>query len=102
MSILRQRRHVRFELPPLPPQSAESPSLPVSLDNHPPAAFHPTKCLSSCNPDSPNTLVDMIASSFLPSRFRGAQRTSEAVSAPSWINKKVTPVLQTLSTVTSS
>ncbi|KAB5578734.1 3-hydroxy-3-methylglutaryl-CoA reductase [Coniochaeta sp. 2T2.1] len=43
----------------------------------------------------------MIASSFLPSRFRGEQPASEAV-APSWINKKITPVLQTLSTFTSS
>jgi hydroxymethylglutaryl-CoA reductase (NADPH) len=44
----------------------------------------------------------MIASSFLPSRFRGEQPASEAVAAPSWMNKKATPVLQALSTVTSS
>lgn len=44
----------------------------------------------------------MIASSFLPSRFRGEQPATEAVAAPSWINKKVTPILQALSTVTSS
>lgn len=44
----------------------------------------------------------MIASSFLPSRFRGEQPAAEAAAAPSWINKKITPVLQALSTVTCS
>ncbi|OIW23946.1 3-hydroxy-3-methylglutaryl-coenzyme a reductase-like protein [Coniochaeta ligniaria NRRL 30616] len=44
----------------------------------------------------------MIAASFLPSRFRGEQPASEAVATPSWINKKITPLLQALSTVTSS
>ncbi|CCC07826.1 unnamed protein product [Sordaria macrospora k-hell] len=43
----------------------------------------------------------MIASSLLPSRFRGEQPATQAA-APSWINKKVTPPLQKLSKITSS
>ncbi|KAK3330005.1 hydroxymethylglutaryl-coenzyme A reductase-domain-containing protein [Apodospora peruviana] len=43
----------------------------------------------------------MIASSFLPSRFRGEQPAAQAA-APSWLNKKVTPLLQVLSKITSS
>jgi hydroxymethylglutaryl-CoA reductase (NADPH) len=43
----------------------------------------------------------MIASSFLPSRFRGEQPASQAA-APSWLNKKITPFLQVLSRITSS
>ncbi|KAK3936172.1 3-hydroxy-3-methylglutaryl-coenzyme A reductase [Diplogelasinospora grovesii] len=43
----------------------------------------------------------MIASSILPSRFRGEQPASQAA-APSWINKKATPLLQILSRITSS
>ncbi|KAK0656892.1 3-hydroxy-3-methylglutaryl-coenzyme a reductase-like protein [Cercophora newfieldiana] len=42
-----------------------------------------------------------IASNLLPSRFRGEQPASQAA-APSWLNKKVTPLLQTLSKITSS
>ncbi|EFX03602.1 hmg-reductase [Grosmannia clavigera kw1407] len=41
------------------------------------------------------------ASSFLPSRFRGEQ-PSEKAAAPNWISKKLTPVLQLLSSLTSS
>ncbi|KAK3382563.1 hydroxymethylglutaryl-coenzyme A reductase-domain-containing protein [Lasiosphaeria ovina] len=43
----------------------------------------------------------MIAASLLPSRFRGEQPASQPA-APSWINKKVTPLLQVLSKLTSS
>ncbi|OAA62900.1 hmg-reductase [Niveomyces insectorum RCEF 264] len=43
----------------------------------------------------------MIASSFLPSRFRGEQPATQPA-APSWLNKKMTPVLQLLSSLTSS
>ncbi|EGO51929.1 3-hydroxy-3-methylglutaryl-coenzyme A reductase [Neurospora tetrasperma FGSC 2508] len=43
----------------------------------------------------------MIASSLLPSRFRGEQPAAQAAT-PSWINKKVTPPLQKLSKITSS
>jgi len=43
----------------------------------------------------------MIASSLLPSRFRGEQPASQAA-APSWLNKKTTPLLQILSKLTSS
>lgn len=43
----------------------------------------------------------MIASTLLPSRFRGEQPASQA-SPPSWINKKVTPLLQVLSKLTST
>lgn len=38
----------------------------------------------------------MNASSFLPSRFRGAQK-ADAVATPSWLNRKTTPLIQTLS-----
>ncbi|KAL1887756.1 3-hydroxy-3-methylglutaryl-coenzyme A (HMG-CoA) reductase isozyme [Sporothrix stenoceras] len=41
------------------------------------------------------------ASAFLPARFRGAQPAAQA-SAPSWLNKKLTPILQLLSSLTSS
>ena len=40
-------------------------------------------------------------SSFLPSRFRGEQPASKAA-APSWLNRKTTPFLQTLSKIASS
>ncbi|KAL2199431.1 3-hydroxy-3-methylglutaryl-CoA reductase [Corynascus similis CBS 632.67] len=43
----------------------------------------------------------MIGSSLLPSRFRGEQPASQTV-APSWMNKKVTPLLQVLSRITST
>lgn len=43
----------------------------------------------------------MIASTLLPSRFRGEQPASQAA-PPSWINKKVTPLLQVLSKLTST
>ncbi|KAL2263330.1 hypothetical protein VTK26DRAFT_7210 [Humicola hyalothermophila] len=43
----------------------------------------------------------MIASNFLPSRFRGEQPSTQNV-APSWLNKKVTPLLQVLSRLTST
>ena len=99
MSTLRQRRRVHFVLPPTP---LESPGLQISLDNLDPTSLCAAKCLSSRDPESPNTLIDMIASSFLPSRFRGEQPATESGAAPSWINKKVTPVLQALSTVTST
>src|SRR5436305_8905271 len=38
----------------------------------------------------------MIASSFLPARFRGPQVANTA-SEPSWLNKQITPLLQALS-----
>ncbi|ERS96480.1 hydroxymethylglutaryl-CoA reductase (NADPH) [Sporothrix schenckii 1099-18] len=41
------------------------------------------------------------ASAFLPSRFRGEQPAAQAA-APSWLNKKLTPLLQLLSSLTSS
>ena len=44
----------------------------------------------------------MIASTLLPSRFRGEQPTSAKTAAPSWLNKKLTPALQSLATLTSS
>lgn len=43
----------------------------------------------------------MIASNLLPSRFRGEQPPSQAA-APSWINKKTTPLLQVLARLTST
>ncbi|KAH6619327.1 3-hydroxy-3-methylglutaryl-CoA reductase [Chaetomium sp. MPI-SDFR-AT-0129] len=43
----------------------------------------------------------MIGSNLLPSRFRGEQPASQNV-APSWLNKKVTPLLQVLSRITST
>ncbi|AEO70562.1 bb33c7e3-5b88-43a2-9920-8cf825e56d4e [Thermothielavioides terrestris] len=43
----------------------------------------------------------MIASNFLPSRFRGEQPRSQNA-APSWLNKKITPLLQVLSRLTST
>lgn len=43
----------------------------------------------------------MISSALLPRRFRGEQPPTKPL-APSWINKKITPVLQFLSTLTSS
>jgi hydroxymethylglutaryl-CoA reductase (NADPH) len=43
----------------------------------------------------------MIASNLLPSRFRGEQPPSQNA-APSWLNKKVTPLLQVLSRLTST
>jgi len=43
----------------------------------------------------------MISSALLPRRFRGEQPPTKATT-PSWINKKITPVLQFLSTITSS
>lgn len=43
----------------------------------------------------------MIAASLLPARFRGEQPASQAA-APSWFNKKVTPLLQVLSKLTST
>lgn len=43
----------------------------------------------------------MIASSLLPSRFRGAQPASKA-EPPSWLNTKVSPFLQVVSKLTSS
>ncbi|KAK5651525.1 hypothetical protein OQA88_11979 [Cercophora sp. LCS_1] len=46
-------------------------------------------------------MATMLASNLLPSRFRGEQPASQAA-APSWLNKKVTPLLQTLSKITSS
>ena len=46
-------------------------------------------------------MATMLASNFLPSRFRGEQPTAK-VSAPSWLNKKVTPLLQSLSKIASS
>ncbi|KAL1844553.1 hypothetical protein VTK73DRAFT_2319 [Phialemonium thermophilum] len=50
---------------------------------------------------SVSSITTMMASSFLPSRFRGEQPAAVA-SAPSWLNRKITPFLQYLSTVTSS
>jgi len=46
-------------------------------------------------------MATRLASNFLPSRFRGEQPASQATT-PSWLNKKVTPLLQTLSKITSS
>ena len=46
-------------------------------------------------------MVTMIASNLLPSRFRGQQPPSQNV-APSWLNKKITPLLQVLSRFTST
>lgn len=43
----------------------------------------------------------MIASNLLPSRFRGEQPASQNA-APSWLNKKITPLLQVLSRLTST
>ncbi|KXX79422.1 3-hydroxy-3-methylglutaryl-coenzyme A reductase [Madurella mycetomatis] len=43
----------------------------------------------------------MIASNFLPSRFRGEQPPAPNAT-PSWLNKKVTPFLQILSRITST
>ncbi|KAL2271343.1 hypothetical protein VTJ83DRAFT_714 [Remersonia thermophila] len=43
----------------------------------------------------------MVVSNFLPSRFRGEQPPAQAV-APSWLNKKVTPLLQVLARLTST
>ncbi|EPE09559.1 3-hydroxy-3-methylglutaryl-coenzyme a reductase [Ophiostoma piceae UAMH 11346] len=43
----------------------------------------------------------MIAASLLPARFRGEQPAAQTA-APSWINKKLTPILQLLSSLTSS
>ncbi|KAK4658812.1 3-hydroxy-3-methylglutaryl-coenzyme A (HMG-CoA) reductase isozyme [Podospora pseudocomata] len=43
----------------------------------------------------------MIAANLLPARFRGEQPASQAA-APSWFNKKVTPLLQVLSKLTST
>lgn len=43
----------------------------------------------------------MIAASLLPARFRGEQPASQAA-APSWFSKKVTPLLQVLSKLTST
>ncbi|CAK7231055.1 3-hydroxy-3-methylglutaryl-coenzyme A (HMG-CoA) reductase isozyme [Sporothrix curviconia] len=45
--------------------------------------------------------MSTIASSFIPSRFRGEQPAAQAAS-PSWLNKKLTPLLQLLSSLTSS
>lgn len=46
-------------------------------------------------------MVTMIAANLLPSRFRGEQPASKNV-APSWLNKKITPLLQVLSRITST
>lgn len=43
----------------------------------------------------------MIASSLLPSRFRGEQPASKA-QPPSWLNTKISPLLQVVSKITSS
>ncbi|EHA54207.1 3-hydroxy-3-methylglutaryl-coenzyme A reductase [Pyricularia oryzae 70-15] len=43
----------------------------------------------------------MIASSLIPSRFRGS-RPGEKAPPPSWLNRKVTPFLQKLAGITSS
>ncbi|KAH8766610.1 hydroxymethylglutaryl-coenzyme A reductase-domain-containing protein [Diaporthe sp. PMI_573] len=43
----------------------------------------------------------MIASSLLPSRFRGEQPASQA-KPPSWLNTKVTPFLRSVSAITAS
>ncbi|KAK4116854.1 3-hydroxy-3-methylglutaryl-CoA reductase [Canariomyces notabilis] len=43
----------------------------------------------------------MIASNILPSRFRGEQPPAQNA-APSWLNKKVTPLLQVLARITST
>ncbi|KAL2021617.1 hypothetical protein VTK56DRAFT_6970 [Thermocarpiscus australiensis] len=43
----------------------------------------------------------MIASSFLPSRFRGEQPPPPNV-APSWLSKKVTPLLQVIARISST
>lgn len=43
----------------------------------------------------------MIASNLLPSRFRGEQPASQAT-APSWLNRQVTPLLQVLAKLTST
>ncbi|CAN8101217.1 unnamed protein product [Discula destructiva] len=43
----------------------------------------------------------MIASSLLPSRFRGEQPASKA-EPPSWLNTKISPLLQVISKITSS
>jgi len=43
----------------------------------------------------------MIGSNLLPSRFRGEQPPSQNV-APSWLNKKATPLLQVLARITST
>ena len=40
------------------------------------------------------------ASSFLPSRFRGQQAATRN-SAPSWFSNRITPLLQTLASLTS-
>ncbi|KAK7698155.1 3-hydroxy-3-methylglutaryl-coenzyme A (HMG-CoA) reductase isozyme [Diaporthe eres] len=44
----------------------------------------------------------MIASSLLPSRFRGEQPASQAKPPPSWLNTKITPFLRSVSAITAS
>ncbi|KAH8894298.1 3-hydroxy-3-methylglutaryl-CoA reductase [Thozetella sp. PMI_491] len=46
-------------------------------------------------------MATMLSSSLLPSRFRGEQPAAQPA-PPSWLNKKVTPLLQALAKLTSS
>jgi hydroxymethylglutaryl-CoA reductase (NADPH) len=94
-------RKVQFELPLTPPESPlETLSLPDFLE---PINTAEAQCDDTSPPDSPNnTVYTMLSSTFLPQRFRGEQPAGKAPAAPSWLNKKITPVLQHLSTYTSS
>ncbi|KAK4156172.1 3-hydroxy-3-methylglutaryl-coenzyme A reductase [Chaetomidium leptoderma] len=44
----------------------------------------------------------MIAANILPARFRGEQPPSPNVAPPSWLNKKITPLVQVLARITST
>lgn len=94
----RQRRHVHFDLPFSP--DSDSSSLCDSTDSNRKAQLS-AKCLTDSQTSNPKDVFNMIASTFLPSRFRGEQPPAKPA-APSWINKKITPALQFLSTLTSS
>jgi hydroxymethylglutaryl-CoA reductase (NADPH) len=52
--------------------------------------------LTSITATTTTTVITMLGSSLLPSRFRGAAKT-ETTSPPSWLNKRATLLVQTLS-----
>jgi len=99
------QRRVTFQLPPPASHGNSSPGLTGTGETH--NGQDSLECdldgqCISCSPTpSHSSRLDMNASSLLPSRFRGEQPASQTA-APSWLNKKITPLLQLLSRLTSS
>jgi hydroxymethylglutaryl-CoA reductase (NADPH) len=104
-SMAARRRSVQFNMahtavvpPIMPPSNLGKLSDPPYIAR---SFTSPFQWYSSGSVDRSNNFLAMLASDFLPSRFRGEQPNSQNTT-PSWLNKKVTPWLQFFSRITSS